>query len=352
MSDTDLLAGVVERLMSDHCPPSVVEDADGGWSEPLWAQLERAGLTDVGVPEESGGSGGGLRDVATILSIAAAHAAPLPVNHALLCAPWLRTTFGEDHVPGPFSVATSASLRAVPDDSGWRLSGNLGPVPYGHLTRGTLALARDEDGGQVVLATLAAADVEWSRGRNVAGEPLDSAEVDLVVPRVKALPLAGHEGLSSELRDLEALGQSIMMVGAMRTAQRLSVQYSLQREQFGKKIASFQAVRQMVAVLAGDVAVSGAATDAALAVLAQEGTAPFPISAAQVRCAAAATTVSRIAHQVHGAMGYTREHPLHHYTRRLWAWRDEGTSEEEWIGIAGRRALEHGPDRLWQTIVG
>jgi acyl-CoA dehydrogenase len=57
-----------------------------------------------------------------------------------------------------------------------------------------------------------------------------------------------------------------------------------------------------------------------------------------------------IAHQVHGAMGFTHEHQLHHFTRRLWAWRDEHGSEAVWQARLGEHLCELGADQVWSFI--
>ena len=60
-------------------------------------------------------------------------------------------------------------------------------------------------------------------------------------------------------------------------------------------------------------------------------------------------TATRAAHQAHGAMGMTREYPLHHSTRRLWAWRHEAGSAGEWAQRVGR-AANQGDLRLTYTF--
>jgi acyl-CoA dehydrogenase len=78
----------------------------------------------------------------------------------------------------------------------------------------------------------------------------------------------------------------------------------------------------------------------------------FPIAAAKARTSEAAGAVARIAHQVHGAIGVTREHDLRLLTTRLWAWRDEDGSEAEWNSHVGATVLAAGPDALWQAVTG
>jgi alkylation response protein AidB-like acyl-CoA dehydrogenase len=62
--------------------------------------------------------------------------------------------------------------------------------------------------------------------------------------------------------------------------------------------------------------------------------------------------VAEIAHQVHGAIGFTHEHRLHHLTRRLWSWRDEFGVESEWSGELGRLAASRGGGGLWPLLTG
>ena len=63
-----------------------------------------------------------------------------------------------------------------------------------------------------------------------------------------------------------------------------------------------------------------------------------------------AGTGAAIAHQVHGAMGFTHEHSLHHATRRLWSWREEFGNEAVWAARLGKMVTRHGADGLWPFI--
>ena len=73
-------------------------------------------------------------------------------------------------------------------------------------------------------------------------------------------------------------------------------------------------------------------------------------AAAKVRAGTAVEVVARLAHQVHGAIGFTQEHKLHHLTRRLWSWRDEAGSELAWSRVLGAGVLADGPDALWPAL--
>jgi acyl-CoA dehydrogenase len=119
--------------------------------------------------------------------------------------------------------------------------------------------------------------------------------------------------------------------------------------QFGRPIGKFQAVQHMLALLAGHAAAAGAAADAAIdagAIRPSE----FAVAVAKARIGEAAGKGAEIAHQIHAAMGYTREHNLHFVSRRLWAWRDEFGNETHWQMRLGRLVARQGADALWPML--
>ena len=130
-----------------------------------------------------------------------------------------------------------------------------------------------------------------------------------------------------------------------------TVQYAGERQQFGRALAKFQAIQMELAEMAGEVTAVTALTDAAVQALGH-GDPNFALAAAaaKVRAGAAVEVVARLAHQVHGAIGFTQEHRLHHLTRRCWSWRDEAGTELAWSRVLGAGLLADGPDALWATL--
>ena len=139
--------------------------------------------------------------------------------------------------------------------------------------------------------------------------------------------------------------RAIQMTGALARVRDLSVAYAAERRQFGQPLNRFQAVQQALAELAGEVALAEAAVADAI-----DDPSPRRVAAAKVVAGRAAGRCAAIAHQVHGAIGFTREHELHRYTTRLWRWRDDFGGEARWAESLGDLYAHAGADRAWEVI--
>jgi acyl-CoA dehydrogenase len=124
-----------------------------------------------------------------------------------------------------------------------------------------------------------------------------------------------------------------------------------ERKQFGRPIGSFQAIQHQLALLAGHTAAAGSAAANAFRA-ADGGDAAFEIAVAKVRTGEAAGLGAGIAHQCHGAIGFTYEHSLHFVTRRLWSWRAEFGAESEWAARIGHDVARRGGEELWAYVTG
>ena len=166
----------------------------------------------------------------------------------------------------------------------------------------------------------------------------------------RSMPLP-NAVLADSVRGAGALLRAAQMAGAMEAALDLATTYANDRVQFGRPIGKFQAVQQQLALLAEEAAAALVAVESAAICLAeQRQSAEFAVGAAKVRAGEAAGTVAEIAHQVHGAIGFTEEHSLHYLTRRLWSWRDEFGDKSYWAAFLGRRIAAAGGAGLWPLI--
>jgi acyl-CoA dehydrogenase len=132
------------------------------------------------------------------------------------------------------------------------------------------------------------------------------------------------------------------------------VTYANERVAFERPIAKFQAVQHNLARLAGEVAVAiaaaGSAADAIAGAEVFDEAVFLEAASAKIRVGEAAGEGAGIAHQVLGAIGFTQEHTLHRFTRRLWAWRDDFGNESFWAARLGTLVAAKGPDGLWPML--
>lgn len=146
----------------------------------------------------------------------------------------------------------------------------------------------------------------------MAGEPRDTLGfAGLRVAGDAVAPVADGIDRAAVYRR-GALARAVQMAGALERALDVAVTYAGERKQFGRPIAKFQAVQQQLSLMAGQVAAAGAAADAGVEALVQSDPAmqEFLIAIAKTRVGDAATVAAEIAHQVHGAIGFTKEYSL------------------------------------------
>ena len=130
--------------------------------------------------------------------------------------------------------------------------------------------------------------------------------------------------------------------------------YANERVAFERRIGKFQAVQQNLARLAGEVAAALAVSGSAADTLARADTfdeATFlEAASAKIRCAEAAAEGAAIAHQVFGAIGFTKEHVLHRFTLRMLSWRDDFGNESYWAAELGKHIARRGAEEFWPLV--
>jgi acyl-CoA dehydrogenase len=338
-----ILAETVTRLFTERVTQDVRESAEKGvWPAALWQQVEDNGLTLPQVPEARGGGGGSWQDAHVVVTGAGRFAVPLPLAETML-AGWLLAEAGLEVPMGPLTVAPVRGddrLEVTRQGGGWRLSGTATRVPWGRAAGHVAVVASG------LVALVASADAAAEPDVNLALEPRDTLRW-AGAPVIAAAPARGVSG--DGVRLYGALVRSAQMAGGLEYLLAQTVQYVGERKQFGRPIGSFQAIQHQLALLAGHTAAAGSAAAHAFRA-ADRGDAAFEIAVAKVRTGEAAGLGAGIAHQCHGAIGFTYEHALHFVTRRLWSWRAEFGAESEWAAEIGRGVAGRGGDALWPYV--
>jgi acyl-CoA dehydrogenase len=310
-----LLADTTAKVLGD------IKDAS---LDASWKKIAEAGLPAVLLED---GFGGNWEDALVVVKACGTHATPAPLPEAILAT----------HVLGRLPDAmVTISPNATGKCDGDRFTGELRSVPWGRDASHIVAILD----GKVLL--LSRADAKLAEHGNPAGEPRDTLRFD----NAKAETVANDTDMFAGL----ALLRTGQIAGALDHALELSVGYTRERQQFGRPLAQFQAIQQQLAVLAEETAAAGMAAAAAFKAM-DRGDAGFEIAAAKLRANRAARLSTGIAHQVHGAMGFTAEYALHHLTRRLWAWQTEAGNERFWGERLGAQVAAQGPGVFWSDLV-
>ena len=322
-ADPELVA-LLADVFGEHKPSP--ERTSGELDPDLWTLLENLGLTRLTGSESRGGSGGSWRDAAALQNAAAAHGIQLPLAEHDLLAHWLLEV---TDLPAPDGVLTIAQVSAANTARG---------VPWASRADG-IVVVRDTGDGRYELGVGSPADVAIDNSRNLAGEPRDA----ITLPRGIHQPVEVPPTVVASLRRRAALIRAVQICGALDAAVAATVRHTTDRVQFGRSLSQFQAVQHRLADAAAEAALARAATWAALdeAVSTDFASPGLDVSIAVARSCAghAASVVVRAAHQLHGAIGTTREHSLHQLTMPILAWTNEFGTLAEFDDFLTRAAI-------------
>ena len=268
------LAAAVRDMLAKECPPDVARAGD---VDRIWPKLAEIGVLGLTVPESSGGLGFGLVEVVGVLEEA-----------------------GRVALPGPLPE-TYAALAAADDDWAKRIASGEARV----TAAAPLAAYADRADAIVVGDTL-------STGLRVT--PLQSVDPARPLFEVDGPPASGRA------YGVGALAVAAYLVGVGRALVEQGVAYAMTREQFGRPIGSFQAVKHRLAD--AHLGVEFARPVVQAAAWAMDTDAPVAqrdVSHAKVRATRAALVAAKASLQVHGAFGYTEECDLVVWLRRTWS---------------------------------
>ncbi len=322
MDDTRaILENAVNGLFTDAVTPKLLHEAEAGaFATSLWEAIVAQGLLDIfGALDEP------FIVVGAIIRASGLNALPLPLPETLIAHAVLPAAMRARLGNAPVALAETVTR----DGENWLFH----RAAFGRHAPFVVGIEGDK-------IALAENPVVKERGEAIARDPRDV----LAATRVERMdPVHDPDALAAMMR-------ASQLAGAIARVLELSVRYAAERVQFGKPIGSFQAIQQQLAALAGESAAATRAADAAWEEAARNGDIRIAAAIAKSRAGEAAGKAASIAHQVHGAIGFTAEHVLHHYTRRLWTWRSEWGNESRWNAELGRRVLALGADGFWNAV--
>ena len=340
------ISGAIDALMVAHPQAR----PDGAWDEELGAETNRAlaqvGWLGVGLAPRLGGQGGDLADAAAVVEAVSAHGWPSPAADLLLVTNSL-LAHAQAVRPGDGICAVVPTIAAT--DGAGRVSVRAPWVPWAPWAESLLLIVED-NWGEAALACVEAARAEVRPRHNLAGAPWGEVSLaDAPSSIIGRFPQSGDR-VTELVMGAGALARSIQVCAALERVRDLAVVHAQTRIQFGRPLANFQAVQQNLALLAGVVAAARAAVRQATRGLRDPlELADNPrLAVAKVQTSVAANEAARLAHQIHGAMGITREHELHRYTLTMLGAREEFGTEFWW---AGRLATVIGAARdSWEWL--
>jgi acyl-CoA dehydrogenase len=346
----NIVAETAEKIFADLADAQTINrDKKGSWKAPLWQALTEAGLPLAWVPEDCGGSGASVAEGFSVLSAAGRFAVAVPLAETML-AGWLLAQAKITSPEGTMTVAPAGPRDRIALNADGTLSGRARGVPFAKDAKHIAVLAQGAGGLSIALVDTAKCQID--AGLNLASEGNDTVTLANVAPlAIKPAPKGFDQ---TALMLMGGVARSLQIAGALESMLDVSVRYSNERVAFEKKISKFQAVQHNLAKLAGESAAALAAATSAADTLANnsafDDAAFLEAVSAKIRCAEAAEKGAAIAHQVHGAIGFTIEHILHRYTLRALAWRDDFGSESYWAVELGKRVAARGADELWPLV--
>jgi 3-oxocholest-4-en-26-oyl-CoA dehydrogenase beta subunit len=334
---------LARQILSDrstHERLKEIEAGGEGFDRDTWAELAKAGLLGIALPEDVGGSGLGFVALCQLLEEVGRTVSPVPVLPTVVLGALPIAEFGTDaqrkqHLPGVVegdAVLTAALVEtgtdalhptttARPDGDGWRVDGVKTLVPAGLIADRILVPAAAGDDGAIVVLIVDpnASGVTRERQDTTSGIPQARIELDGV--QVGAGDVLGDAESGAAIVDwmVERANAAMcsMATGVCEQALHMTAEYTKTREQFERPIATFQAVGQRAADAYIDTeAIRLTALQAAWRL--EEGLpAAAEVAVAKFWAADGGQRVVHAAQHLHGGIGVDRDYPLHRYF--LWA---------------------------------
>ena len=338
------ISDLSRRILSEQLPAERLRALEAGptwFADDVWAELAKADLLGIALPEADGGGGYGLVEACLIAEQVGRTVAPVPYLSCIVGAALPLAEFGDDaqraellpgviagttlltvalYEAGDVDVPAIPTTQAVPTDDGWRLDGEKSFVVGADRVGVILVPARTgEDRSSVFLVDPSAEGVTLQAEQAVTGEPQWTVRLDGV--RVADDRRLGAEGQGSEIvrwtSDRLVAAICATQTGVCEEALAITARYVCEREQFGSKLGTFQAVGHQIADAYIDTEAIRLTSLQATWRLATGAPADDDLMVAKFWAAEGAQRVVHRAQHLHGGIGMDLDYPIHRYFR--WA---------------------------------
>jgi 3-oxocholest-4-en-26-oyl-CoA dehydrogenase beta subunit len=338
--ETEAVAELATRILTERSTPERLAELDAGdeWLDRrTLTELAEAGLLGIALPSDVEGGGLGWLELHHVLEQVGATAAHVPVWETIVLGALPIARHGTDEqrrrllvgvasgqrlltaalVEHGAADARQPTVRATRDGATWRLDGTKTQVPLAQLADRILVSAATDDGVVGIFVIDPTQDgVGLEDQHTVSGQP--HAQLTLTGVAVADEDVLGEVGDASVLADVllhAEAGLASMQAGVCATVLRMSAEYTSEREQFGRPIASFQAVAQRVADTYIDAEAVRLTSLHAAWRLAEDVDAESAVAIAKWWAAEGGHHVLHAAQHVHGGVGLDVEYPLHRFFR-------------------------------------
>ena len=346
--EQEMIKTTARDFLEKECPKALVRDMEEneqGYSPELWKKMADLGWLGLAIPEEYSGTGNSFLDLCVLIEEQGRALLPGPFfSTAVLCAlPIMH--FGSDqqkkeHLPSiadgnrimvyaqtePSATwdASGIDLKATAQGDSYVLNGIKLFIPYAHVADYLLVVARTKDGGKpengitLFLVDAKSAGITYESLKTIASDHQSEITFkDVNVPKANIL---GKEGdgwkIVQRIAEWGATGKCAEMVGGANQVLEMTVDYAKQRVQFGRPIGSFQAIQHHCANMVTDTDGSRYIAYEAIWRVSEGLDASKEVAMGKAWVSDAYRRVCAVSHQVHGGIGFTKEHDLQLYFRR------------------------------------
>jgi alkylation response protein AidB-like acyl-CoA dehydrogenase len=337
-----LLQQSARALLQQRCPPERVQELaldPRGFAADLWKEIATLGWPGLLVPTELGGSGGSVGDALALVEEMGRACVPSPFIASAVVATRALTEAGGRRARAllpALALGERICVLAVLEESGrldpdapalpvaapGRLAGRKLFVPDAHVATDVIVLGRAAAGPTAVLLPMDRPGITVRPLDSMTGDKLfelELADVEIGPDDLLGAPGGGFTLLAPALR-VGALARCAEMAGAAQRVLELCVEHARVRVQGGRPIGGYQAIQHACADLFRDVESARWLTwQAAWTLESGRPDAAAAVATAKAYCAEAALRVARRGHQIMGAIGYSEEHPLHLFHKRILA---------------------------------